>query len=137
SPSRASGSWGSHPTVVVAGARSTVPPSGCSSPPRIRSSVDLPMPLGPTMPRRVPAVIDTDTPPSTTCAPWWRTRSRATSTTVDGTGARRRPEGSSRAGSDLEEQRHGAVVHQLHCHVGPEAAGGHGGAEGAQAGDHG
>ena len=56
-------------------------------PPRIRRSVDLPMPLGPTMPRRVPAVIDTDTRCSTTCAPWWRLRSRATSTGGDATGA--------------------------------------------------
>ena len=52
----------------------------------MRSSVDFPMPLGPTMPRRVPAVTATDTPPSTTCAPWWRTRSFATSTTSDATG---------------------------------------------------
>ena len=87
-PRWASGSWGSQPTVAVAGERSTTPPSGTSAPARMRSRVDLPIPLGPTTPRRVPGVIESDTPPSTTCEPWWRTRSLATSTSADATGGR-------------------------------------------------
>ena len=71
--------------MVVAGERSTRPLSGGSSPARIRSNVDFPMPFGPTIPSRVPAVIDADTPPSTTCAPRCRSMSLATSTNVDAT----------------------------------------------------
>ena len=63
------------------------PPSGSSSPASTRSSVDFPIPFGPTTPSRAPGFTVTDTPPSTTCAPWWRSRSLATSTRSDATGA--------------------------------------------------
>ena len=41
----------------------TSPASGCSSPARIRMSVDLPPPFGPIMPRRTPASMSKSSPP--------------------------------------------------------------------------
>ena len=81
-PAPAAGS----PTVVEAGDRETDPASGCSRPASTRSSVDFPIPFGPTTPSRAPGFTVTDTPPSTTCAPWWRCTSLATSTSTDATG---------------------------------------------------
>jgi hypothetical protein len=54
------------------------PPSGWSSPARMRSSVVLPTPLGPTTPRRVPGPMVTLTRSRIGVAPWDRTRSVAT-----------------------------------------------------------
>src|SRR4051795_2984790 len=47
----------------------------------MRSSVDLPMPLGPTIPVRVSAPTDSDTLSRTTAAPWGRETRTADSTT--------------------------------------------------------
>src|SRR5207247_3679573 len=46
----------------------TVPPSGVSSPASIRSSVDLPAPLGPISPTRAPSFISSEAP-SRICRP--------------------------------------------------------------------
>ena len=84
-PASASGSCGRQPTVVVAGDRSTDAAVGRLEPgedPQQRRLADA---VRPHDPERVPGVIDTDTPPSTTCAPWWRWMSLATSTRADAT----------------------------------------------------
>ena len=44
----------------------TTPPSGSSSPASSRSSVDFPIPLGPTTPTRSPGAMVSDTPSMTT-----------------------------------------------------------------------
>src|SRR5439155_27008471 len=60
---------GRYPTVSVAGVRTTVPASGCWRPARMRSSVVLPIPFGPTTPIRLPGVTASETRSRTRIGP--------------------------------------------------------------------